>query len=80
MLETTQICSLQWRHKMNNYIQHTIPPPSWARYWRWTLTEEQKLWLALKEQEMLDEQQRLAKLSEQEAMAEVLGNTILNQK
>lgn len=46
---------------MTNYIQHTIPHYSWSRFWNWNLTEEQKLYIAHREQEMREEQERINK-------------------
>jgi hypothetical protein len=59
---------------MNDYIQHTIPPAGWARLWRWNITPEQQLYIDLKEQEIREEEERLSKMSEGEALAQILGD------
>lgn len=44
---------------MENYIQHTIPHYTWNRLWPWSLTEDQKLYIQHREQEMREQEERM---------------------
>lgn len=59
---------------MRDYIQHTIPPSGWARLWPWSITPEQQLYIDLKEQQIREENERLSKMSEGEALAQIMSN------
>lgn len=53
-----------------NYIQHTIPHHSWSRFWNWNLTEDQKLYIAHREQEMKEEEQRVKTIIDESSKGE----------